>query len=46
MNIIETSYLERCIKTLEKSHTLLLKTNPEEIDYDMYRSACVKEFEL
>lgn len=46
MNTIETSYLERCIQTLEKAHTLLLQTNREEIDYDMYRSACVKEFEI
>lgn len=23
-----------------------MKANPEHIDYDMYRSACVKEFEI
>jgi len=43
---IETAYYERCIRTLEKAHALLLKADPENIDYDMYRSACVKEFEI
>jgi hypothetical protein len=46
MNKIETTYLERCISTLEKSYSLLQIANPEEIDYDMYRSASVKEFEI
>lgn len=43
---IDTAYFERCISTLEKAYALLLKTNPENIDYDMYRSACIKEFEI
>ncbi|MFI5163979.1 MAG: nucleotidyltransferase substrate binding protein [Bacteroidia bacterium] len=43
---IDTTYYERCIATLEKALTLLKKTNTENIDYDMYRSACVKEFEI
>ncbi len=43
---IDTAYYERCIQTLEKAHALLLQANPENIDYDMYRSACVKEFEI
>jgi len=43
---IDTTYLERCIKTLEKAFTLLRNTNPESIDYDLYRSACIKEFEI
>jgi hypothetical protein len=46
MSRIETDYLQRCISTLEKSYLLLQKANPEEIDYDMYRSASVKEFEI
>ena len=45
-NKIDTTYLERCISTLDKAFELLQKTNSEEIDYDMYRSACVKEFEI
>ena len=43
---IDTAYYERCINTLEKAHTLLLQAHPDNIDYDMYRSACVKEFEI
>lgn len=43
---MDTAFLERCISTLEKAHGLLLKTEPEDIDHDMYRSACVKEFEI
>jgi len=43
---IDTTYYERCIQTLEKAHALLLESDPESIDYDMYRSACVKEFEI
>ena len=43
---IETVYLERCTATLSKALTLLNKTDQENIDYDMYRSACIKEFEI
>ncbi|HLF63833.1 MAG TPA: nucleotidyltransferase substrate binding protein [Saprospiraceae bacterium] len=43
---IDTTYYERCIATLKKAHALLHSANPENIDYDMYRSACIKEFEI
>lgn len=43
---IDTTFLERCISTLDKAHALLRQANPENIDYDLYRSACVKEFEI
>ena len=43
---IDTAYYERCINTLQRAHGLLLTANPENIDYDMYRSACIKEFEI
>jgi len=43
---IDTTFYIRCINTLEKAHSLLLQANPENIEYDMYRSACVKEFEI
>jgi hypothetical protein len=46
MNKIDTTYLLRCISTLEKAYGLLLNANIEEIDYDMYRSASVKEYEI
>ncbi len=43
---IDTTYYERCINTLEKAYTLLLSADSSLIDYDMYRSACIKEFEI
>ena len=46
MAAIDTTFLERCISTLDKAYGLLKKAKNEEIDYDMYRSACVKEYEI
>ena len=43
---IDTAFLERCIQTLSKAHTLLQKADPESLDFDMFRSACIKEFEI
>ena len=43
---IDTTYLEHCIATLDKAQKLLMESDPETIDYSMYRSACVKEFEI
>ncbi len=43
---IETDYLERCVNTLDKAYELLLLAQVGDIMYDMYRSACVKEFEI
>jgi len=43
---IDTYFFKRSITTLQQAHTLLLKADPESIEYDMYRSACVKEFEI
>ena len=43
---INTDYLDRCIATLERAFDLLQDYRPGEIEYDLYRSACVKEFEL
>ena len=44
--IIETTFLERCVQTLEKSFELLNNSEQGSIEYDMYRSATVKEFEI
>ncbi|HEY3370729.1 MAG TPA: nucleotidyltransferase substrate binding protein [Prolixibacteraceae bacterium] len=44
--IIDTAYYERCISTLEKAYTMLKKEDPDHIEYEMYRSACIKEFEI
>ncbi len=43
---IDTAFFSRCIKTLETAYNLILQCEPESIEYDMYRSACVKEFEI
>ncbi|MCX6148463.1 MAG: HI0074 family nucleotidyltransferase substrate-binding subunit [Candidatus Kapabacteria bacterium] len=43
---LDTSYFERCIDTLEKAYLLLKQSNKDIIEYDMYRSACIKEFEI
>lgn len=43
---INTTYYSRCIDTLEKAHGLLIQANTESIDYEIYRSACIKEFEI
>ena len=43
---IDTSHLVRCIDVLETAFERLLQQAPEDIAYDIYRAACVKEFEL
>lgn len=43
---IETDFYNRCISTLEKAYELLIQTEPQHIEYDIYQSACVKEFEI
>ena len=43
---INTDYLDRCIKILERAFDLMQNYSPQEIEHDLYRSACVKEFEL
>jgi len=43
---LQTDFLERCIATLDKAYSKLLEVKPETLDYEIYRSACVKEFEI
>lgn len=43
---IDTTFYERCILALENAYILLKQVAPESIEYDIYRSACVKEFEI
>ncbi len=43
---IDTSFLERCIQTLDKAFHLLQKVDTESLEYDLYRSATIKEFEI
>lgn len=46
MNPLNTEYFERCIATLREAHEALSTQPREEILYDIYRAACVKEFEI
>lgn len=44
---IDTTFLRRCIGTLELAYREISKLKEqEELTYDIYRAACVKEFEL
>ena len=43
---LDVEHFERCINTIEKAYELLKQTDKSEIYFDLYRSACVKEFEL
>lgn len=43
---IDYAYLERCIVTMEKALERMQQSAPDSIDYDLYRSATIKEFEL
>ncbi|HEX8328461.1 MAG TPA: nucleotidyltransferase substrate binding protein [Hymenobacter sp.] len=46
MNTLDTTALERCLATLERAHGRLVVTSPADDDHDLFRAACVKEFEL
>ena len=43
---IDTTFLRRCIATLELALEHLTGVAEKEIVYDLHRAACVKEFEL
>ena len=43
---INTDYLTRCILTLEAAFEQLQQQESDSLSYDIYRSACVKEFEI
>ena len=44
---IDTTFLRRCIGTLELAYREISRLKEqEEFTYDIYRAACVKEFEL
>lgn len=46
MNELDTTYIKRCNLALQKAFTYLAKFDEEEIAFDMYRSAIIKEFEI
>lgn len=46
MNSIDTSYLKRCIEALDRAYAKLQEYDCETIEFEVYRSAVVKEFEI
>jgi nucleotidyltransferase substrate binding protein (TIGR01987 family) len=46
MTDLNTDYFIRCIHTLEHAFKALNEQPQESISYDVYRAACVKEFEI
>lgn len=46
MDTINTEFLERCLLTLEQSYTKLKESDLESIEYEIYRNALIKGFEL
>ncbi len=43
---INTDFLNRCIRTLETAFEQLQRHDAGDVAYDIYRAACVKEFEI
>ncbi|WP_150046624.1 MULTISPECIES: nucleotidyltransferase substrate binding protein [Methylomonas] len=43
---LNTDYFTRCIVTLERAQGYLSERADDEAMYDIYRAACVKEFEI
>lgn len=43
---IDTTFFGRCIQTLDKAYSMVTQAEQSSIEYEMYRSACVKEFEI
>ena len=43
---LQTGNLRRCIRILESAYEALQERAADEMLYDIYRAACVKEFEL
>ena len=47
MQTIDTTFLRRCIASLERAaEGIERQENGDDVIYDIYRAACVKEFEL
>ena len=46
MSGINVEYLERCLKTLEKSYEYIKSVKDDTIEYEMYRNSLVKGFEM
>ncbi len=43
---LNTNHLERCINTLRQSFVLLQQQSPDSIEYEVFRNALIKGYEL
>lgn len=43
---VDATFLRRCLGTLDHALAAVQRHNPGDIEYDVFRAACVKEFEL
>lgn len=46
MTAINTDYIQRCLESLELAYENLTRLQSQERMYDVFRAACIKEFEL
>src|SRR3990167_6201301 len=46
MTALNTAHLERCLDTLKKSFALLQQYSAESIEYEVFRNALIKGYEL
>jgi len=46
MHQIDTTYLKTCNEALKRAYTLLKQSNEDSLEYEIYRSAVIKEFEI
>jgi nucleotidyltransferase substrate binding protein (TIGR01987 family) len=46
MSKLNTDYFARCVASLEQAYSALSQQPTDSIIYDIYRAACVKEFEI
>ena len=43
---LNIDYFSRCVEVLDSAHKSIRRSDVGKIDYDIYRSACIKEFEI
>ena len=43
---LDTTYLKKCITAIDRAYSKLEKYKDEEVEFEIYRSAVVKEFEI
>ena len=46
MDALDVTHFSRCLGTLDRAMELYQQAVPDSVDADLFRSACVKEFEL